>query len=98
MKSANQRYKEYKANGGNMSFKNWVNEENKLQFLNLTGNEFNISNDSLQNTITDLHKEAGLKTELQHNYIFGIDRRYVIAGSIALIVIGGFLIFKNVKK
>lgn len=98
MKSANQRYKEYKANGGDMSFKNWVQQENELQFLNLTGGSFVASSDSLQNAITNLHKDAGLKTELEHKYIFGIDRRYIMAGSIVLVLLGGFLIYKNAKK
>lgn len=93
MKSANQRYKEYKASGGNMSFKNWVQRENEIQFLNWTG-----ATDTLQAAVMDLHKQAGLKTELEHKYIFGIDRRYLIAGSIALVLIGGFLIYKNAKK
>lgn len=98
MKTANQRYKEYKASGGDMSFKDWIQRENELQFLNLTGSGFVASSDSLQTAISDLHKTAGLKTELEHKYIFGIDRRYLIAGSIALVLIGGFLIYKNVKK
>lgn len=98
MKSANQRYKEYKASGGDMSFKNWVQQENELQFLNLTGGGFAPSTDSLQAAITDLRKQAGLKTELEHKYIFGIDRRYILAGGIVLVLVGGFIIFKNFKK
>lgn len=93
MKSANQRYKEYKSFGGDLSFKNWVQQENERQFLNMTGNT-----DTLQAAVMDLHKEAGLKNELQHQYIFGIDKRYLIAGSIVLVLLGGFLIYKNVKK
>lgn len=93
MKSANQRYKEFKANGGEMSFKDWVQQENERQFLNWTG-----STDSLQAAVMDLHKAAGLKTELEQKYIFGIDRRYILAGGIALALIGGFIILKNIKK
>ena len=95
--TANQRYKEYVASGGQMSFKNWLNWsecEDRHQFLCFNGSP----ESTLQTTIDELHKDAGLQTELKGQYIFGINKNYLIIGGIALVLISGFLIVRNIKE
>lgn len=84
-----------------LSFKNWIQQEDGNQFLNLTGSESFIQTpvtDTLHAQIDQLHKQAGYKTELENKYIFGIDKRYLLATGVVLVLVGGFLVIKNFKK
>lgn len=101
-KTANQLWKEYRKDGGTQSFKDWMNREKKKGFVNFDGNATvpvnkNL-NDSLQSVLDKLHRNAGLKTEPENTYIFGIHKNILIGVGVVGLAALGFVIYKNRKK
>lgn len=105
MAFANQRYNEYRKNGGNLSFKEWINisydsisSKDAGQYGKNVIGDAKPTTDTLTNTIQNLHKTAGLKTGLENKYIFGIPRGALIFSGIVLVVgISAFVVLKKKK-
>lgn len=100
--TANQKYRDYKKNGGTLVFKEWIDRERKKNFLNLDGTADVPLNkpltDSINAAIKDLHQDGGLQTDLENKYIFGINRNVLIVAGVVILVGTGFLIYKKMSK
>lgn len=103
-KNANQLYKEYKAGGGTLSFKKWIDREKKKNFMNAIGdfgNEVPMNKpltDSIQRTLDELHREGGYQDTLNKKYILGVNRNVMIGIGVVSVIGIGYLIYKQVKK
>ena len=99
-KTANQMYKQYKANHGTLTFKEWVTREKKKGFLNATGDSTppvnQPLNDSIASVVDQLHQEGGEQSTLNSDYILGIPKRtLIITGIVGVVLIVGVIIYKK---
>ncbi|MEY2702299.1 MAG: hypothetical protein RLY43_932 [Bacteroidota bacterium] len=101
-KSANQRYKESKST---LSFKDWLTREKQIYYHSFDGNSSKNSmllnvplNDSVQSTLADIRKDAGMKEDVSGKTTFGVNNAvYVVAGIVALGIVAT-IIYKHYKK
>lgn len=101
-KSANTIYKDYRRNGGTLSFKKWVNREKAKGFLSFDNSQSipvnKPLNDSIQKTLNQLNVTAGYKTDLENKYIFGVHRNvWWGIGIGTAVIITAVIIYKQKK-
>lgn len=99
MKSANSLWRESKTT---LSFKEWLNRE-KEKYANFNGESGGfIPNVPLQNkiqeTLDDLKRDTGFKTDTSRNKILGLDKRIVIVAGVIVFGAIAFKIYQNYKK
>lgn len=101
-KTANQLYREYKAGGGTLVFKDWMQREKEKKFLDFNNTQTvpvnKPLNDSIQNVLNKMQADAGYKTDLENKYIFGVNKKVWIGVGIGLVVIVGIVIIYNHHK
>jgi hypothetical protein len=100
MKSANQLWRESKTT---LSFKEWLNRE-KEKYANFEGSE-NLSfipNVPLQNkineTIEDIKRDTGFRTQTSKGKVLGLDKRILIVAGVIIVGAIGFRIYQKYKK
>ncbi|HEX4849949.1 MAG TPA: hypothetical protein VFV08_04035 [Puia sp.] len=102
--SANQMWKKQRAEGiTTLDFLPWLEREKTKAYFNATGTvpipANPALNDSIQSAISDLNKEAGEKTATGTEYYLGIKKKYLWISGIGLVVlIGGIIVYKKIKK
>ncbi len=100
--TANAKYKEYKNQGGEMTFKDWLNWSKQRGFKNANGAaEVPVNKplaDSINKVINDMHRSAGYQSDLSNRYIFGIHKNYWIVAGVVTVGIIGYSIYKKKSK
>lgn len=101
MKTANEEWRLYKKDGGELSFKEWLNDRKKN--YKATGSGEMPSNkplsDSIRQTLDDLHRQAGFKDELSDEYVLGMPKNVVIIAAVIIsVTIGAYLIYQHKSK
>lgn len=100
--TANQQYRQYKKEGGQLSFREWIDREKKKEFLHLDGQGAvpvnKPLNDSIQQVLYNIHKSNGYQDSLTNEYILGIHKTVWIGLGVVVVVGGGLLIYKNISK
>lgn len=102
-KNANQLYREYKRNGGTLSFAEWIDREKKKGFMNAIDevNEIPANKpliDSIQRTLDELHRAAGYQDKPNNKYILGVNRNVMIGIGVVTVIGISYLIYKQVKS
>jgi hypothetical protein len=96
---ANQLYKQYRATGGTLCFKEWANQILPPQNYNATGSAFATTKpitDSLLLERDKLLRAAGYKDALSDEYILGMPKNVVLIAGIAVAAtVLGFIIYKK---
>lgn len=96
-KSANRLWKE---SNTTLSFKDWLNRE-KTKFINFNGGVAKTMivnkplNKEIGDTISEIRKSVGYKTESKNKSVFGINQNLLIISGIVLVA---FVTYKIVKK
>lgn len=100
IKSANQMWRESKTT---LSFKEWLERE-KEKYANADGMDQVkiIPNVKLKNkieeTISQIKKDAGYKTEVKRNTVFGLNQTIIIIAGVIIVGAVGYQIYKKYKK
>lgn len=99
-KSANQVYKEYKQDGGTLTFKAWLSREKAKGFINANGGSAAPVNTELNgdiaSAVAQLDAEGGAQNTLTSKYIFGINSQVLLWVGIGLVVaVAGVIIYKK---
>jgi hypothetical protein len=105
-KSANKRWKE---SGTTLSFKEWIDRENKKKeseetFLNADGvgpsNVFEQTIDSTLNTSKEYIKTAGLKhpDSEDKNKVFGLDKRVLVFSTVLIVGSLTYFFYQKLKN
>jgi len=103
MKNANQIYwKEYRKQGGTLSFKEWMDREKKKGFVNLDGAtgvpENRPLTDSIQKTLDAMHRGQGFQDQLGGKYVLGVHRTFWICLGVAAAATVGIIIYQKTKN
>ncbi len=100
--TANQRYRQYKKDGGTLSFADYMNREKKKGFVNFDGQvdvpENKPLSDSLTAVLNQMHQTAGYKTKADNKYILGLHRNVWIGTGIVAAAVVAYVVYKNQKK
>jgi hypothetical protein len=101
MATANQQWKQYKKEGGQLGFSEWIDREKRKNFMNATGElpDNKPLNDSIQGTLDKMHRQEGFQDDLTSQYIFGIKKNYLIGAGLFLLVGGvALIVYKKQKQ
>jgi len=98
-KSANQLWRE---SGTTLSFKDWLNRE-KRKHVNFNGEQEKQQvmmvnkplNDTIKQTLGDIKKEVGFKTEASGKSVFGVNKTLIILVGVGVIA---FVTYKFIKS
>jgi hypothetical protein len=102
-KSANKIWKE---SGSTLSFKEWIDRENKKkesvnEFVPFNGNDL-VGQDSIQKTLDEskayINKVSGAKTTSNPNLIFGLDKRVLVFSTLIIAGSLGYYFYNKLKK
>lgn len=100
--TANQLYKAYKKDGGTLSFAEFMSREKTKKFVNFDGESTVPENkplsDSINQVLSKIHQQSGLKTDIENKYIFGIHRGVWIGAGIVGAGLIAWSIYKHSKK
>jgi hypothetical protein len=100
--TANKVYKEYKKNGGTLSFAEWIQREKAKDFLNWDARTSVPVNKPLTDSISDvlnkIQRDAGYKEAPENKYILGIHRNILIGIGVVALVGVGYLVYKKSTK
>jgi hypothetical protein len=105
-KSANKQYKEYSKNGGTLTFKEWIDRENKknegvdISFIPFDGIQIDTSSidKTLQQANDDLKAAGGYKTQQSTNKVFGLDKNILILSGVLIVGSIGLYIYNKSKQ
>jgi hypothetical protein len=101
-KSANQLWRE---SHSTLSFKEWLQRE-KDKYATMEGTDSNYSNfipniplqAKINETIDEIRKDTGFKTEASKNKVLGLNQTVVIIAGVIIAGAIGYKIYKNYKK
>lgn len=100
--TANEQYRKYKSQGGTLNFSKWITTQKKRGFLSMDGSVSIPDNkplsDSIQQTLSNMHSEDGVKTSVDKNYVFGINKNVWIGIGLITLAITGYVVYKRYKK
>lgn len=100
--TANEAYREYKNDGGTLSFAEWIDREKKKSFLNFDGTVSVPVNkpltDSINKTLEEIRRQGGLKTGLENKYIFGVHKNVWIGIGVVAVVATAIIVIRKSKK
>lgn len=98
--TANSLYREYKKDGGKLTFREWITREKGVA-KNFTGATAPLNKpltDSLDKTLAQIRGTNNLQTNLQNKYVLGIDKNLLIIAGVTLVVVGGIIVYKKMSK
>jgi hypothetical protein len=102
-KSANKRWKE---SGSTLSFKEWIDRENKKNesidtFVPFNGENL-VGQDTIQKTLDEskayIDSVSGAKTTSNPNLIFGLDKRVLVFSTLIIAGSLGYYFYNKLKK
>ncbi len=101
-KSANKLWRESKST---LSFKEWIERENKKKTENQEGNFLpfssgvpsNVIKDTLTQAREDVERVGGYRTEASNQTVFGLDKRIVIFSGILIVGALAVVAYKKLK-
>lgn len=103
-KSANKRWKE---SGSSLSFKEWIDRENKKKdsegnFIPFTPEPSSPFQDVIDTTLnrskTQIESTAGFKTQPDNSKIFGLDKRILVFSTVMILGSVGIYVYQKMKK
>lgn len=101
-KSANKQWKESKTS---LSFKEWIDRENKKKQENQEGNFLPFggspATDVVKDTLTNAQKEveqiAGYRSQSTNKTVFGIDKGVLVFSGLIVVGALGFYVYNKLK-
>jgi len=100
--TANQLYKKYRKEGGQLSFAEYMSREKAKKFVNFEGDSNVPMNkplsDSISQVLNKVHQQSGLKTDIEGKYILGIHRGVWIGAAVVGAGLIAWSIYKHSKK
>lgn len=102
-KSANKIWKEYVSEGGTLSFKEWIDRENKKKegmdnFLPFDATQ--SVKDTINETLIQAKKDANVTSvyKTDSSKFLGLDKKILVFSSFIILGSIGFLLYKKYKK
>jgi hypothetical protein len=98
--------KKWKMSGSTLSFKEWIDRENKkkepegnfIPFIPDTSSASNSIEETLRQSRENIAKTAGYKEGLNTNTIFGLDKKIFIFSSIMIVGSLSYYFYSRLKK
>lgn len=98
--------KKWKMSGSTLSFKEWIDRENKkkepegnfIPFIPDTSVSSNIINETLQEQRDYIAKTAGYKETANTNTIFGLDKKIFIFSSLMIVGSLSYYFYSRLKN
>lgn len=98
--------KKWKMSGSTLSFKEWIDRENKkkesegnfIPFIPDTTSASNTINQTLQEQRDSIARTAGYKEGVNPNTIFGLDKKIFVFSSIMIVGSLSYYFYSRLKK
>lgn len=101
-KSANQLYKE---SNTTLTFKEWIEREKQKYYHSFDGQQAKVEmilnkplNDSVQSTLNDIRKDAGLKQQPTNKSTLGVNNTVLIVAGIIAFGVIATVVYKKMSK